>query len=234
MSIVTIVLEEHRALVAQDTRSRLSGNDVIFDLSKLQVIPHLNLVLTVRGSSAQLAWLLQQQLAVAGSFDDAVEVAEIEAPRCVELLIKGEADLPSPPALPASGPQEIVLVGWSPCAQRMVAWRGWANDGKFEWGELRGVFAAPLPSAGPFSPFGQRIVDGYLPSTDADLLALAREQVAFGEQLAPEMAWGGRLTIAEVRRDSVSLRQAELSAPLPLPKYAAICRARAAREAAPT
>jgi hypothetical protein len=204
VSIITVSSTDTRAIVAVDT---LTGfpNGAVCESSKLQAIPHLCTVVAARGTGDIIANVMPR-LAYAKSFDDAVDTLERELPRVLAGVRQREAELPTAtkPEHSVHGPQELVIAGWSACAQRMVALRFFKYLGQ-EFGpleEIRGLYSAPLTEE-----FQREFKATWTPETDEDLMLLARSQVACGRSVAPvPPIWGGRLLVAELERERVIIR----------------------------
>jgi hypothetical protein len=115
--------------------------------------------------------------------------------------------------------QTIAACGWSERAGRMVGywWEQEHRDGGFLETDFteHGVCFGPWSSA-PDDPWTPKLNQRPTPRTPAALLEVAREQMRMG--LAAESAWtaGGKLLVAELARDRITIAPAgSLDEPAP-------------------
>jgi len=94
---------------------------------------------------------------------------------------------------------EIVLVGWSDALKRMegVRWVRWAHD--------KGFNASPVGKS-LMLPDAEWKQTPDAPDTAERMEAIARDQVAYVRRNHPGYNCGGRLLLAELTRDSLSVR----------------------------
>jgi hypothetical protein len=209
MTILTIAAGDDRVILAVDTLSALPDGGQR-EVSKLRVIPHINVALAVRGVAGLLinAGVLVE--AQASSFDDAVSVLEQRLPFIVESIASDLGSLPADHHL--FGPLELTIAGWSNFVNRMVALRFHrdAAGQAFAMQEIRGLYAAPMTDhfTGEFAP-------DWVPDGDDDIRRLACAAVASGRGMsraAPRdsfesrQVWGGRLVVADLSQHAVSCR----------------------------
>lgn len=200
MSIITLVRHDDRATVAVDTQTMFPDGRVC-ETSKALFVPHITTVIACRGTS-DLARNASDLALFATSFDDAVTILRRELPGLLARLMELETDVPAEHSI--DGPQELVLVGWSLLAKRMVGLQFWKRPGDthFELTELGDFYAAPITES--FRP--DFATPGWLPETDDDLVRLARAQIACGRNASPVPAWGGRLLLTELDKTGARFR----------------------------
>lgn len=206
MSLANVVINHDRALISVDTRAGfIEGAEDLADAetfqnrhaAKLWLFPHMNMAMTQRGDgvlTATVRNLLERSLP--DSFDDAVRLmpevlgyayADTVASR---KQVLGIDDFPG---------AEIVLVGWSPCnlSFQAMRWRRYPTDHDFIQSRVDKMLL--LPEIDRIEP-----VD--LPDTAEKMEAVARRQVAWVRRDHPSLACGGRLLLAELTRDAVTVR----------------------------
>lgn len=206
MSLANVVVSHDRALISVDTRAGfIEGAQDLADAetfqnrhaAKLWLFPHLSMAMTQRGDgvlTATVRNLLERSLP--NSFDDAVRLVpallgfaytDTVEPRKQALGIE---DFPG---------AEIVLVGWSPCnlSFQAIRWRRYPADTDFIQSRVDKMLL--LPEIDRIEP-----VD--LPDTAEKMEAVARRQVKWVRQEHPSLACGGRLLVAELTRDAVTVR----------------------------
>ncbi|HTM78927.1 MAG TPA: hypothetical protein VL133_15035 [Devosia sp.] len=220
MSIVNVVMERERALIGFDTLSsamqalpdgvpgvaevmaRFNGG---IHMSKCLFLPHANVALAHRGD-AMLAVSVGSaiQLAALSDFDAIVEAmpqllaqsfAQVTALRKQQLGIEQFAGA------------EVILVGWSPALKRMeaVRWLRWPQDNGFAGSPVG--HALLLPDAE-----WEQTPD--VPDSAEQMERIARDQVAYVRAKHAGYNCGGRLLLAELTRDTLSVRTiADLEAP---------------------
>lgn len=207
MSLLNVYLERDRALVAFDTLSSpmlgLSVAEAIrqfaegVHLSKCTFVPHLNIAIAHRGD-AMMANAVCSMLQLSGLADfDAMAGAMPEvlaqAHTQVTALRKKQMGQDAFPGL------EVVMVGWSPALKRMegVRWVRWPND--------KGFNASPVGKV-LMLPDAEWEQTPEVPDTAERMEAIARDQVAYVRARHPGYNCGGRLLMAELTRDSLSVR----------------------------
>ncbi|UGB39129.1 hypothetical protein [Frateuria soli] len=215
MSLLNVYMERDRALVAFDTLAGSmtgAGHDVGtvanvvealerlaagMHTSKCGFLPHINAVMASRGDAAFAGlalYCLQQSMPQ--TFDEAVRHmpallghthAQVTALRKQHM---GVDDFPG---------AEIVLVGWSPILKRMegVRWVRWPHDKGFNASPVRSPLLLPS-EAWEQQPEA--------PDTPEKMEAIARDQVAYVRREHHGLQCGGRLMLAELTRDTLSVR----------------------------
>jgi hypothetical protein len=196
MSICNVWLVEDRAVVAVDAMTGFEGGAGL-ETSKLCVIPHLHLVVTGRGLNGVKHLLADRlRLELVQTFDQAVTAACRYLPSIAAEFAAREPTKPKP-EFSIEGPQEVVLVGWSPRMSRMVAVLFSSN------GTEKG-FASREIKHGISSATCEPIPDGRTFNSLERLVELTRAQVAFGPEQTDIRMFGGRLLVAEVTKTSVT------------------------------
>lgn len=197
MSILNVWIEPEVALVGVDTATSLIGNDgTMLEYSKMFPIVHANTVVAGRGNSIFLSTLFVMCNG-RGDFDSLVE----EMPLLLQLAFDQIKDLPllAPPE--GIDRQMIVLVGWSSKLGR-VAGRDFIQEDRargFVAGEITPHHLAPWDESFAVLPD---------PKTAQDMLTLYRAQVSFMRENAPQAAAGGRLIVARIARQGMTIAPA--------------------------
>lgn len=220
MSLLNVYLKCDRALVSVDTlSSRVASQTVpasnvaealkLFDSGihapKFAHLAHINAIIAHRGDFLVASIALSAlHMAMCQSFDEAAEVMpQLLADTYAQAMALRKQRLGVEDAQGA----EIVLVGWSDALNRMegVRWVRWPQDKGFNASRLGKVLMLPdaeweqTPEA---------------PDTAERMEAIARDQVAYVRRKHPGYNCGGRLLLAELTRDSLSVRKiADLEVP---------------------
>jgi hypothetical protein len=192
VTIINIVLEPRRAVVATDSLARLHGE--LLPFNKLLPVGHFNALVACRGNGGFLAFLYLR-ICVATTFDQAAVVFPAvlaEAWASFKLHALPRLDAATLSLMAKAGGQEVYFVGWS---ERAAAMRGWcyeidAASDRIDAKAIVGNSTAPWHD--------ERLAHLELPTSTEKMLALARAQVRLGRELEPELSCGGRLTIAEL------------------------------------
>lgn len=192
MSILNAHIEAERALVAVDTHIGNPGDRPRHG-SKLLALPHAPAVVAARGEVALFGSVFHNLHA--NALEDVDWMAS--AMPCILQELHGQrcrADLSR--RYPFQG-LEVALVGWSPMGKRMrgVRWECWPGESTFRETPIDPWSMSPNPGYSELPP----------PPNSADRMqAVARDQLTALRQ-ANAVA-GGRLLLAEVRPDAVSVR----------------------------
>ena len=220
MSLLNVYLERDRALVSVDTLSsriacQLAPAGGIADALKLfgggihapkfAHIAHINAVIAHRGDFLVSNIVLSAlHMAMCQSFDAAVEaMPQLLADAYAQAMALRKQHL----GIEDAQGTEVVMVGWLPALNRMegVRWVRWPHDKGFNASRLGKVLMLPdaeweqTPEA---------------PDTAERMEAIARDQVAYVRARHPGYNCGGRLLLAELTRDSLSVRTiADLEVP---------------------
>lgn len=211
MSLVNIVMNPDRALIATDTHVQFmscvstSVSEAIaraqaggFSSSKFDYLPHANIVMTCRGVSI-LGTIAFGTVKLSGisDFDHVVTSMSqwiADATRQATELLRQQG-------VNHFEGCEITLVGYSQALGRMeaVRWVRQPSDRVFSVAPVAGVSLMPDAEwSQPPEP----------PITDEAMEAVARDQVQYCIDRWPggEYRLGGRLLLAELTRDSLSVR----------------------------
>lgn len=217
MSLVNVHLEHDRALIAFDTLTSamqappangvaeaLARFSAGLHMSKCAFLPHANVAMAHRGDAMLAVNAFSAvQISALADFDAIAEAmpqvlaqsfAQVTAFRKQHLGIDDFAG------------SEIILVGWSPALKRMLAvrWVRWPKDGGFAASQV--VSPLILPDA--------EWEQDPKADTAEKMEAIARDQVAYVRREHPGYNCGGRLLLAELTRDSLSVRTiADLETP---------------------
>lgn len=217
MTIVNVCMEHDRALIGFDTLSSimpsgLSVSDAIqrltaggVHMSKCALMPHIGAAMAHLGDAMFATMLFGNlQLSMPRDFDHACELMP-------ELLARTFTDTASirqrVAGVDLQHGAQIVLVGWSPALKRMegVTWTRWPQDKGFKGAPIGKTMLMPDTgwAQAPESP-----------DTAVKMEAIAREQVAYVRAKHAGYNCGGRLLLAELTRDTLSVRTiADLEAP---------------------
>ena len=194
MSLFQAWIEPERALVAVDTLAYDHNHGGISEVLKMAALPHAQCVMACRGSQhAFLQLLAHAWLAPGYSTYDKLAA-------CVPQLVEW-ASAQFPESLPDAIAQcELTLVGWSDAGQRMAG-TSYVVDLKANTCQAQGEI--------DYCRVGPAVVNK-VPAEFDDALALkvARLQVAWVQDNAPDQATGGRLLIAELSRREIVIRDA--------------------------
>jgi len=210
LSIANIVVARDKALIGFDTKSAFMATPVSGGFaaalklaeggahtSKCMFLPHANVAMPTLGDNllANYAFSMLQlrpDLVDLDKMAEAMPEILAEAHRQAVFIRKQQWGTDKFPG------SAIFLVGWSNALGRMecVRWTRWPADSAFKAEQVRHVSLNPETGNEHDTPF-----------TDADMEALAREQVAYARGLPnAEYDCGGRLLIAELTRDTLNVR----------------------------
>lgn len=206
MSIANIVIEKDRALIGVDTLAGYmqEGKHLLDEVKyrarhagKLSVFPQFNAAMTHRGDGLLTSIVrLNLETECPYDFDDAVQMMPaILATAYTNALAARSQNV----GIEAFAGAEIVLVGWSPHYSRFLAVR-WCRYPEHD------DFTETYIDKMLLLPEMERIQEVETPDTDAKMEALVRAQVAWAASEHPDLTCGGRLLMAEITRDSVSVR----------------------------
>lgn len=223
MSLVNIHLERDRALIGFDTLTSrmnapttLSVADAIkvaqaFDsgvhMSKCTFLTHANVAVAHRGDAmlaVNVCSALQMSL-----LSDLDAMTEAMPQLLAQAYAQVTAFRKQQMGIDDFHGAEIILVGWSPALNRMegVRWVRWPQD--------KGFAASPVGKE-LILPDAEWEQKPDAPDTAEKMEAIARDQVAYVRRKYPGYNCGGRLLLAELTRDTLSVRTiADLEAPPP-------------------
>ncbi|QNK00729.1 hypothetical protein [Dyella telluris] len=203
MSLLNCFIAEDRALVAVDTCMApiVSGNAA--DLarrahgSKILTLPHANVVLAARGEMNFFNWLASDlNRAMLDGYDAMAERMQSLLEKNLEAFMEVVAIPHGVASFPGA---EILMVGWSRATNRMQAavWKCDPGEKAFRVARVVPWMASPNPGYAELpSP----------PSSAERMTAIARDQVDLLRSLPVAVAVGGRLLLAELTRDSISIQ----------------------------
>ena len=212
MSLANVYVEHDRALISVDTlASRMDGQfpvvgnvadalkllDSGIHASKMAHLVHINAVMAHRGDSLLASIALSGlHMAMPQSFDAAVEaMPQLLAHAYAQAVALRKQQF----GIDHFHGAEVILVGWSDALNRMqaVRWVRWPQD--------KGFTASPVGRA-LLLPDAEWEQTPEAPDTAERMEAVARDQVAYVRCKHPGYNCGGRLLLAELTRDSLSVR----------------------------
>lgn len=217
MSLINLYLDHDRALISYDTLSsvmpgapRLSeAIDQLLagavHMSKCAFLTHAHVALAHRGDAMlAISVFSGLQLSAARDFDAMAEaMPELLAHSFAQVTAFRKQQF----EIEAFHGAELVLVGWSHALKRMqaVRWVRWPQD--------RGFAASPVGRA-LLLPDAEWSQPPTAPDTPEKMERIARDQVAYVRRNHAGLNCGGRLLLAEITRDSTTVRTiADLEAP---------------------
>ena len=200
MSILNIYVDGGRALVAVDTKA---GNEGSSEATKVAALAHFDAGLAVRGQLMMLGRCIEaMNQPLFRDFDDLVD----QAPKVIGLVYESLGRILERLKVDMSKfeKQEVALVGWSEKRQQMVG-HLWARDDM-------GVGFRQLPVIDEPYKFelGSWLYDeqgpAEMPASTSAMERVVRQQVQFAKAKWPDACpVGGRLMIAELRRNRVAI-----------------------------
>lgn len=209
MSIANIVVGQDKALIGFDTKTAFMNApapnvEAAFKMangeahtSKAFFLPHANVAIPTLGDNL-LALLVFQQLQLRPDLTDLDGMIEAMPEILATAYNQSMAIRKQQWGIDAFHGSAIFLVGWSKALNRMegVRWTRWATDRAFTASQAR-VSLNPETETEHATPY-----------SDAEMEAVAREQVAHTRKTYPngEYDCGGRLLVAELTRDTLSVR----------------------------
>lgn len=206
MSIANIVIEENRALIGVDTlagymqEARHLLDEVKYQArhsGKLSVFPQFSSAMTHRGDGLLTSFArLTLESECPYDFDDAVEMMPAILAAAYTNAMATRKQATGIETFPGA---EIVLIGWSPRYSRFLAVR-WCRYPEHD------DFTETYIDKMLLLPEMERIQEVETPDTDAKMEALVRAQVAWAASEHPDLTCGGRLLMAELKRDSITVR----------------------------
>lgn len=217
MSLINLCLEHDCALISYDTLSSVmpgasvpsSAIDQLLaggvHMSKCAFLTHANVALAHRGDAMMAINVFSAlQLSAARDFDAMAEaMPELLAHSFTQVTAFRKQHW----GIDTFHGAELILVGWSPALNRMqaVRWVRWPQD--------RG-FAASTVGRALMLPDAEWAQPPEAPDTPEKMERIARDQVAYVRRNHAGFNCGGRLLLAEITRDSTTVRTiADLEAP---------------------
>ena len=201
MSLLNVWVGKNRALVSVDTDG-IMPNGEHHDFSKLITLPHAGAVFAGRGDRVFLESLFQYYYFGTGTFgfDEIVE----HLPRAIGKVLEYQQSLPG---FSDSGDYQIVIAGWSEKTKRMA---GYFAHGLFRVGEAP-VVEKLGQRVMPGDPWSDRPQDVPLPNEETNHLILAAVQAKWLREQGT--AGGGRLILADLQRNQITLKSLSFSGP---------------------
>jgi len=207
MSLLNVLLRDQKAVVAVDTANVVIATGAIYEGCKMIPLANAGCVLAGRGSPLLLynfvTWLHCSARSLSFDFIAA------EAPTAIDTwfeqwvaLIRGH--MPEE-HLPTTQNHQLVVVGWSEKVGRMAGLsltRDRGSDTAFRAEPIDGVYASPA--------YEEDLSELTVPNEVAYMQAVAEAQVRAyrGGTLDAGFVIGGRLMVAELTRDAVTIRSA--------------------------
>lgn len=200
MSICAISVEPQRIMIATDTHCQAHGEPHTFETSKIFPVAHAGAALAAIGSTAiaQEALVATLRPGVEVDFD----FLEVRMQGVLEEIFRSQLSdarrsNQEARAAALSEGNLIFLAGWSRASSRMRAqvFMQWSGSAAFR------PFEIPRFSVNPRDPSAAIVA----PADDEELVRLAAGAIRYGRRINPGGPFGGKLVVAEVRRDSMSL-----------------------------
>ncbi len=219
MSLANVYLEHDRALIGFDTLSSameapssmpgvaevMAQFNAGVHMTKCTFLPHANVALAHRGDAMLAVGVCSAiQLNALPDFD---AMAEAMPQLLAQTFAQVTAHRKQALGIEQFPGAEIILVGWSAALNRMeaVRWVRWPQD--------KGFAASPVGKV-LMLPDAEWEQKPDAPDTAERMEAVARDQVAYVRRKHPGYNCGGRLLLAELTRDTLSVRTvADLEAP---------------------
>lgn len=206
MSLANIVITHDRALVSVDTLAGFmeDAGQMMNEhertgrhSGKLWLFPHINMAMTQRGDgllTATARTVLES--ALPSSFDDAVHMMPSVLDQAYAHSLAFRKEKFGIEAFPGA---EVVLIGWSPCnlSFQAMRWRRYPTDPGFIQSRVDKMLLMPEID---------RIEHIDVPDTAEKMEAVARRQVEWVRREHPALTCGGRLLLAELRPDAMTVR----------------------------
>lgn len=196
MSLLNAAIRPSYAVIAVDTQGLASGEKSIV-VSKLSTLVHINTVLAFRGVSAVFS-TLQMLTHITDNADIEALLKNLEealpgAVAMAEGCLKAAAAATNGIAQSVACPHELAAIGWSAKRSEMVGvvFRSDAQGQNWTRDEFDQLVTGPEVEA--------------FPNTDAEHLALARQQCAMHDEIGEGGMAGGNLLLAHVTRGSISI-----------------------------
>jgi len=190
MTILNAIVSPEKVLLSADTLTRLQHSGKESKTTKIFLLPHLRAIIAGTGTN-ELAPALQMTLLNVPDFD----TAEIMLRSAISELY---SKIKNQDRVKIAERQGIFIAGLSVSRDRFIG--RWA----FQMNELNGfeiheVEFLLTPWEGPYPP---------APSTDRDLVELARHQYKIFQATRPDAVFGGDLVVAELTKNAIKLENA--------------------------
>jgi len=189
MSLLNAWIMRDEALVAVDSDG-VDRDGGRMPTSKLLTIPHLNVVMGLRGQLAFLGLLFLRCISAGlDSYDELVAALP-------EMLVHVDDACPESLIVQTNIGNELVVAGWSVRRGRMAGRLFFKRDGMeaFQGSEIESFFVSPWDRSMPD-----------IPKTPAAVEKISRAQVRWMRQSFPNAACGGKLITAVTTRKGVTV-----------------------------
>ena len=199
MSICAISVEPHRVRIATDTYCQ-TPNRHLFETSKIFPVAHAGVVLAGIGSTSMAQEAFHEVLRPGIEID--FDFLELRLQSVLDEIFATQMNRAQRFNCEASAAvlndgNLIFLAGWSRAVGRMRAraFMQWANRSEFRSYEISGFSVTPRdPRA-----------DIDAPATDEEFVRMATDAIEYGQTIEPGGPFGGKLVVADLRRDSLNL-----------------------------
>lgn len=199
MSLLNVHIKPARALIAVDTQAQVFGSDGRTEASKLLLMPHLNIVMAARGDLAFFSMVFSCAHRSPANHDFDQLAADMSDSLPVILKQHGVA-MSTWGIDPCGVESEICIVGWSRklCRMAGMTYERWPGQQEFTTTEI---------DPWRIGPNAQWSTTPAVDTIEA-MQSVARDQVKFMRKHHPQAAIGGRLLVAELTRDAMTIREA--------------------------
>ncbi|MHB9799973.1 hypothetical protein ACYCAX_19430 [Pseudomonas sp. MT3] len=195
MSILNAFITPDLGLVGFDTEGVMPDGSVV-EGCKVIVLPHINAVIGFRGLDFVQATASPNLVGFKGT----LEALADDLPRFLTDVIKHCREHYQPPEEHLA--TNLVLVGYSQAKKEVVGYM-------IKWEVGADAAQSELIVGQSIAPFWSREdLPAGIHADRQGMIALAQHQSRLSRERMPEFAAGGRLFIAEVRRDSISIQKA--------------------------
>jgi hypothetical protein len=200
VSLLNVWIEPGRALVAVDTAGAMfSASELVArtEASKMLHLPHQNVILAARGETYFFGFVFGaiHHGGLGNDFDELESGIAAALPSLLQqyLLYQGTGGLDR-----SNMEIELVLVGFSKKRNRMAgcAYELWPGDSAFKATGIDLWRIGPWDAGWPKAP---------MPNDDLMMRLIARDQVKHMRATHPDCAIGGRLLMAELGPENVTI-----------------------------
>jgi len=208
VTICNVVITESLARVAVDTLS-MARDGTRKPINKMFPLPCWNAVFASCGVALfarNAASVLQGQ---SGAFDEVLRRAPAIMDEAWRLTQKEARELAVQFVAPHPEVNVAYLVGWSDELERVVGRCCWQRDADgFKMRDIAGFEIRPYPNKDHVPEWAARFSALPYPDTAESMTRLARMQAAFIRDVLPGQEPGGRLIVAEITREGMTVRAA--------------------------
>jgi hypothetical protein len=203
MSLCNVWVDSDFALVAVDSEGQYQ--DGIFNACKLIVLPHLPGIVAGVGVNLFLHELFDYCTRFRSHLDDLVDHMPAAVRQAYAAMLK-TTEQHKIQVPPDHAKQSAVLCGWSETHHRIVA-RLFVVDGE------KGVSAQDIPEGGylaqPMPDEWRKDFAGVAnPDSPERMAVFAGKQASMTRERLPDVHIGGRLIVAEIRREGMTVKPA--------------------------